>query len=68
MFRNKEIREAQKQREKEIYDSMGSIEKPSFKELVIMMYKQYLIIIPTIIAGMLLIMLLLKGIFKLWGV
>jgi hypothetical protein len=68
MFRNKEIREAQKQREKELYESMGSVERPSFKELVIMIYKQYLIIIPTIIAGMFLIMLLLKGIFKLWGV
>ena len=68
MFRNREVREAQKQREKELYESIGDIEKPSFKELVIMMYKQYLIIIPTIIVGMFLIMLLLKGIFKLWGV
>lgn len=68
MFRNKEIREAQKQREKEIYESIGNIEKPTFKELVIMVYKQYLIVIPTIIGGMFLIMLLLRGLFKLWGV
>lgn len=67
MFRFNDKREQEYQRGKKLYDNLEKMERPKFKELVIMVYKQYLIIIPTIFIVFLVIMLILKGILALWG-
>lgn len=67
MFRFNERKEQEIKRGKELYKNSEKMERPSFKELVIIVYKQYLVIIPAIFIIFIILMLVLKGLLKLWG-
>lgn len=67
MFRFNERKEREIKRGKELYKNSEKMERPSFKELVIIVYKQYLVIIPAIFIIFIILMLVLKGLLKLWG-
>lgn len=67
MFRFNDKKEEHIQRRRQLEQDLGRIERPDFKELVIILYKQYLIIIPGIIVFFLVLMFIIKGLLKLWG-
>lgn len=55
-----------KRKEKELFKDTKMNEKPNFKDLVSIMFKQYLVILPIVFGFILVFMLLTKLLLLLW--
>lgn len=66
MFRYDPMEEKKRQGEKQLLEEIKDKEKPSFKDLVAIMFAQYLIIIPMLLIGMAIFAFILYLITEVW--
>ncbi|MBM6836676.1 hypothetical protein H9X78_05100 [Clostridium saudiense] len=67
MFRFDYRKDEQRRREKELLKEVRMTEKPKFKDLVAIMFAQYLIILPVAFIGIIVFALAIKLLLKYWG-
>lgn len=68
MFRFDYRKDEQRRREKELLNEVRMTEKPKFKDLIAIMFAQYLIILPVAFIGMVVFILAIKLLLKFWGI
>lgn len=66
MFRYDPMEEKKRQDEKQLLEQIKDKEKPNFKDLVAIMFAQYLIIIPMLLIGMAIFAFILYLITEVW--
>ena len=64
MFRFDHRKDEQRRREKELLKEVKMTEKPKFKDLVAIMFAQYLIILPVAFIGIIVFALAIKLLLK----
>lgn len=67
MFRFDYRKEADRERDRQLMNEVKFDKKPSFKELVTMMFSQYLLILPVLFIGIIVFILAAKIILFFWG-
>lgn len=67
MFRFDHKRYEERKRQKELLRDVKMTEKPKFKDLLAIMFAQYLIILPIAFIGMIAFGLVIKLLLKFWG-
>lgn len=67
MFRFDDRKEERIKEEKELMRNVKMDEKPKFKDLLSIMFVQYLMILPVALIGIIVFFLLLRGILYFWG-
>ena len=67
MFRFDHRKDEQRRREKELLKEVKMTEKPKFKDLVAIMFAQYLIILPVAFIWIIVFALAIKLLLKYWG-
>lgn len=67
MFRLRHIREDMKVRERELLKKVKLSKKPQFKDLLSLVFAQYIIILPFVFIGIIIFLLISRGILYLWG-
>lgn len=67
MFRFNYRKEISTLKSKAMYDNIKMDEKPKFKDIISIMFAQYLLIIPIVFGIVVGIMLVLKLVLFLWG-
>ena len=68
MFRFNYKKEEMKQKERQLLKEAKLYEKPKFKDLLSVVFAQYLIILPFAFIGIIVFLLISRGILYLWGV
>lgn len=68
MFRLSNIKEDAKQKESELLKEAKLYEKPKFKDLLSIVFAQYLIILPFALVAMVVFLLIARVLLYLWGI
>lgn len=68
MFRLNHIQEEIRQKEKELLKETKLYEKPKFKDLLSVVFAQYLIILPFALIAIIVFLLIARVLLYLWGI
>ncbi len=68
MFRFNYKKEEMKQKERQLLKEAKLYEKPKFKDLLSVVFAQYLIILPFVIIVMVVFLLIARVLLYLWGI
>ncbi|MGL5354712.1 MAG: hypothetical protein ACRDA5_15575 [Clostridium sp.] len=67
MFRFDDRKEERRRREKELMETVKMGEKPKFKDLLAVMFAQYMVILPVAFGGIIAFFLVIRIILYFWG-
>ena len=68
MFRFNHRKEELKQKERELLKEAKLYEKPKFKDLLSLVFAQYLIILPFVLIAIVTFLLIARVILYIWGI